>query len=261
MNEEFIPQEDDSQEKADDKPGDGFSFLDQPVAATVGIEAVQPALEQIKSSAFQESLESSSQSKLKTSQKVVVNRSTAATNEKKKKRKAIRPGQGVIKEELSTVSSSFAITTQPIESEVNAVTEPTRVTEITELPTVTSQLTATAELPTVTAQPTESNEESIAETSKANELEASGGETTATDAIEMPANNDYETTEADGPLPRADVSTSELYSPEARELSSAEIAPVELEETPNYDVQFDHEESLAGLLQSYASGLSQMKYV
>ena len=314
--------------------GDGFSFLGQP---TVLSEHIQDT-EQENTSHEQELTVDTShtqelatqpvedkevrvQPEIKTSQKTVSSRLTPASGEKKKKKKAIRPGQSnkdgmlsvdsekntkVSEVEHSTTTSGLEhdtgttpLTSTMATAEGTPLTSTMATAEGTPLastmataegtpltstmataegtPLTSTMATAegtplTSTMATAEGTPLTSTMAtaegtpltSTMATAEGTPLTSTEGTpltstmaTAETSAVEL----DVSTTEADssttGPKVQstsADTITSDDSVNVNKGSSSPKIAP------GNYQIQFSHEESLSGLLQSYASGLAKLRY-
>lgn len=220
-----------------DRSGGGFSFLDKPIILAPrdldGQEDHSECLDSqfsLQAKDNHDSLElcvslakpveqSSNQTVIKPSQQTNVgNRLTPATSDKKKKRKAIRPGRNA---ELPILSSTHDTSTS-----INS----------------TSTDTNEASVPSVVFEPS-LIEDDVSPTSTAHlrlELSPTLEETDDVSLHEEPCD------EGDSPVVHA---------------SDDGINEVLNTDSGKYIVQFSHEESLAGLLQSYASGLTKLKYV
>lgn len=241
------------QSKSDDIP-DSFSFLDQPVAdpkecaVTKGSISIISYNESTKSPSLPvESDATSAKEATKTSQRSVGNRLTPGTGEKKKKKKAIRPGQNVSKEDDAdahipldnTKYEQVALTEADKSLELPSVTLQVDVSRPTDTNLMPHPINSPSEKLTPSVTPAAIESEDVEQKSVVVPLETKSSHEEERVAECAGAGDAIKTVdESEGtPLPKEIIITS----------------PV------NYAIQFSHEESLAGLLQSYASGLLKLR--
>ena len=266
----------DLEEEEEEKSTPGFSFLDSPVSTTIGPEDVsvnsKPS-SQGQALSYNQDTGNSPQSvsspvhtpaigiptnnqlvqssnPKQVSEKIV----KRSTGEKKKKRKAIRPGQGVSKEQVHIPSAESVpkwSSTSPISVHVNDDTSPSEDTPPSHV---------NDDLP-----PSHVNDD----TSPSYVNDDTAPSHVNGDTPPSHANDDTPPSHVHNNIPSDSV---DLVPPmdekvEQEPSSTADCASIKSEEVEismksgpgNYTIQCSHEETLAGLLQSYASGLSRLR--
>lgn len=255
--------------------GTVFSFLGQPVDIPVGAESDVPVdltSAQEKGSTPSLAVPDSTSEILdtndpagkvtKTPQKIAVKQLTTGTSEKKKKRKAIRPGQGMNKEQEPVVAVAEAKGWEPAIA-VTKEQEPAVTIEQESAVTVTKeQVTVTKEQEPVFT----TTKEQPADTATKEQVLESGhsispifsNKNLSSSSILKEESTGKTKTESERTSERVPCDTELMTEePPCADCASAELSPMQT--SGNYTVQFTHEENLAGLLQSYASGVSKIR--
>ena len=235
----------------------GFAFLAQPLAETVstsGSEEQEPSAEasaddsnSLQYGSVENHLPENSPvceqfKDASTPQKTP--RTSVGTGEKKKKKKAIRPGQHVTKEPFSAdMAANNRRDTSTTICEEHCSPAPETIPTLDKEPAlskVAEDMVSSKEVKEKVISSEQMEKQVVCSNTIEEHILHSNGETLVV-AIAAATDQNKE-------ISPVDVELSQLKEVLEKEVKSA-----------NYTIQFTHEESLEGLLQSYTSGLSKLR--